>query len=329
MTDPTARTLQLLELLQSSDRRTVTELADRLAVDERTVRRDVARLIRAGVHVESLRGRLGGYRLAPGRSILPITFGREEVVSVFLGLAHAQAASGEPEVAVQTAMSKIKRAMRPEEAKGIDIVLAEMSRSGHGGVVMPDPAMMLVLAEAVNRRRVVDLRYRDRDGVPSRRRVEPHGLHAHGGRWYLVAFDTEKRGQRTFRLDRIGAARPLPETFAPPATHDAATRLVDHFADADRRWTVVLLVRAAESVIRVHLPPSVARLELVDPAEDDAHAARPPLHRVEIHAESLDWIPPVIAALDCEVVVDRPDELRDRLRAAAARMLRAASDAAG
>ncbi|NUP28796.1 MAG: YafY family transcriptional regulator [Nocardia sp.] len=325
MADPTARALQLLELLQSAPMRTVAELAERLGVDERTVRRDVARLGAAGVHVESVRGRYGGYRLAPGRRVLPIVFSSAEVVAVFLGLAHAQGVPGESEIAVQTALSKIKRAMRPDDAKRIDAVLERMPRGTGHGVADPDPAVMLALAESVSRRRVVDLRYRDGEGVPSRRRVHPYGLATHTGRWYLVALDLEKREERTFRVDRIRAVRLLPETFAAPRRPDVATRLVEHFADAAYCWRVVLRIRATEAGIRAHLPPSVARLEQLDRAVDVAGGSGPPWYRAEIRAESLEWLPAVLAALDCEVVIDRPDELRDLVRAAATRMLRAAS----
>lgn len=326
MADTTARALRLLELLQSAQLRTVAQLADRLEVDERTVRRDVARLSDLGVPVETVRGRYGGYRLAPGRRVLPLMFSNEEVVAVFLGLACAQAASREPEVAAQTALSKVKRALPAAEAERIDALLGVMTTTSQIGDAAPNPAVMLTLAEAVNLRHAVDLRYRDGAGVPSRRTVHPYGLAAHSARWYLVAFDTDKRQERTFRVDRIETARPLRETFAPPQRADAHGRLLELFANADYRWTVLLRVRATEDHIRSHLPPSVARLALLDDAAARAGDGVPPLYRVEIHAESLDWMPAVIAALDCEVAVERPDELRDRLRAAAGRMLRAAGD---
>ena len=213
MADPTARALQLLELLQSAPQRTVAELAERLAVDERTVRRDVARLTDLGVQVESVRGRYGGYRLAAGRRLLPIMFSGEEVVAVFLGLAHAQTTSGEPGLAVQTALSKISRAMRPDDARRVDAALGVLARSTPDGGRDPDPAVFLALADAVHTGRVVELRYHNAEGVPSRRRVHPYGVLTHARRWYLVAFDTERRDERTFRVDRIGTVRSLPETF--------------------------------------------------------------------------------------------------------------------
>lgn len=326
MADPTARTLQLLELLQSSPQRTVAQLSERLDVDERTVRRDVARLVGLGIQVESVRGRHGGYRLAPGGRILPITFSSAEVVAIFLRLAHSQASSEEPDLAVQTALSKIKRAMRPEEAKRIDAVLAAMTSSGRHRDVDPDPAVMLTLAEAAQLGRVVELRYRDRDGAWSRRAVHPYGLVAHSGRWYLVAFDPTQQDERTFRVDRIRTARSTPDTFVRPQHDDLGRRLLDLFADADYRWRVVLRIRGTEEHIRARLPPGVARLERLDSDEDRGSGDAPPWHRAEIRAEHLDWLCAVIVALDCEVVIDHPAELRDQVRAASTRMLRAVGD---
>ncbi|WP_010523818.1 YafY family protein [Nesterenkonia sp. F] len=325
MADTTARALQLLELLQSAQQRTVAELSDRLGVDERTVRRDMARLVDLGLPVETMRGRYGGYRLAPGRRVLPLMFSSEEVVAVYLGLARAQAASREPEIAAQTALSKIKRALPTADAERIDALLGVMTRTSEQCDVAPDPAVMLTLAEAVDLRHVLDLRYVSGQGVPSRRTIHPYGLVAHSDRWYLVAFDTDRQEERTFRVDRIRTARSIRGTFAPPPQSDAAGRLLDLFVTADYRWHVVLHIRGTEGHIRGHLPRSVARLD----RSDHGHVGAPEdatWYRTEIHAAALDWLPPVIAALDCEVVIDRPDELRTRVRAAAAWMLRAAGD---
>ncbi|WP_105565580.1 helix-turn-helix transcriptional regulator [Microbacterium halophytorum] len=326
MSDTTARALRLIELLQSAQQRTVAELADRLDVDERTIRRDMARLVDLGLPVETLRGRYGGYRLAPGRRVLPLMFSAEEAVAVYLGLARAQAASREPELAAQTALSKIRRALPIADAQRVDDLLSAMTRTSPHGDTAPDPAVMLTLAEAVVRRQGLDLRYVSRAGASSRRAVHPYGLVAHSDRWYLVALDTDQQEERTFRVDRIRSVRSLRETFTPPQRPDAEAHLLDLFAAAQYRWHVVLRIRTSEERIRGHLPRSVARLELVDRGETDAGDAGLPWYRAEIHAESLDWLPPVIAALDCEVTIEGPDELRDRVRDAAARMLHATDD---
>ncbi|QDQ99256.1 YafY family transcriptional regulator [Tomitella fengzijianii] len=323
MADTTARALQLLELLQSAQMRTVAEIAERLGVDERTVRRDVKRLHDLGVPVETLRGRYGGYRLAPGQRVLPLMFSDKEAVAVILGLVRAQSAAHDPEIAEQTALAKITRALPTADVARVETLLAVMTRTSRRERVAPDPGVMLTLAEAVDLRRVVDLRYLSGDDVPTRREIHPYGLVTHSGRWYLVAFDTGRQEERTFRVDRIRTARSLPTTFAPSQHPGMGSHLLDIFADADYQWQVVLRIRETEEHIRAQLPRSVARLEQLGRASDEPRDGALPWHRVEIHAESLDWLPSVIAALGCEVVIERPDELRDRVRTAAARMLHA------
>lgn len=323
MADPTARTLRLLDLLQSAERRGVAELAERLGVDERTIRRDVQRLTAAGVRVESDRGRYGGYRLATGSRVLPIVFTAEETVAVFLGLAQARATAGDPPMSAQTAMAKVRRAMRDQDVARGESALRAIAGGATPGDGLPDPGVLLTLAEAVESRRVVDLRYQDRRGAPSRRDIHPHGLAANVGRWYLVATDADAGEDRTFRVDRIRTARARCTTFPARAEPVSEAGLTDRFADADYRWRVVLHVDASAARLRDHLPSSVARIEplAAGPGEPDPDRR---WHRAEIHAERLDWIPAVIADLGCEVVVETPDELRDLVRETADRMRRAA-----
>lgn len=324
MADTTARTLRLLELLQSSQLRTVAELADRFDVDDRTVRRDVARLGALGVPVETLRGRYGGYRLATGQRVLPIMFSSAEVVAVFLGLSREQAASSEPEIAAQTALAKIKRALPTADAKRIDTVLEAIAPSPESGGVSVDPGVMLSLADAVDRRAVLDLRYLDSAGIASRRTIHPYGVIAHSDKWYLLALDTDQQEERTFRVDRIRSVRSTSDTFAAPQKSDPKQRLVDRFVEADYRWQIVLHIRSSEDQIRSHLPASVARLERSQYARQRPQDSASAWHRAEIHAQSLDWLPAVIAALGCEVVIERPKELRSEVRAAARRLFASA-----
>lgn len=334
MADSTARALHLLQLLQSAHLRTVPELSERLGVDERTVRRDVARLIAIGIPVESVRGRYGGYRLATGERALPIVFSSEEVVAVFLGLARALAESAEPRLAAQTALSKVRRSMAPAEAGRIGAVLQAMAPGSTPGDADPDPAVMLTLADAVTGRRMLDLRYHDRDGVPSRRTVHPYELTAHAHRWYLVALDAGAGEERTFRVDRIATVRAMPGTFAAPVRSGGTTpELAERFAAADYRWRVLLRIHDTEEAIRARLPVSVARLHRVDGAShtppntppNTRPDSLPAWHRAEIHAERLDWLPSVIAGFDGEVIIDEPEELRTLVRARAQALLGAAA----
>lgn len=326
MADTTARALQMLELLQSAQLRTVAELAERLGVDERTIRRDVERLRDLGLPVDAVRGRYGGYQLAAGRLVLPLMFSKEEVIAVFLGLASSQTASRAGDTAAQTALGKIRRAMPTAAARRMEALLGTMTSTPQGGDAAPESSVMLTLAEAVDRRQVVDLRYLSGRGSASRRTIHPYAVVTHSGRWYLLAFDVDKQDERTFRADRIRTVRLVPGSFSLPLQSDLEGRLLERFADADYRWQVVLRIRQTQEHIRSHLPRSVARLETAECVASPTREETLPWHRAEIHAERLDWLPSVIAALDCEVIIDRPDELRDRVRAAATLMLDSAAE---
>ena len=215
MTTTTSRVLQLLELLQSADTRTVAELAERLAVNERTVRRYVQHLLDLEIPVESVRGRYGGYRIRAGYRMPPVILSDDEAVALLLGLVHAQASSDAPDVAIQTAMSKIRRSLPAESARRLDSLLETAVLDVPTQRDVPDAGTLLTIADAIKQRRPLDLRYLDAADTPSRRTVLPHDLVAHSGRWYLIAFDTARRSERTFRVDRIRTARAASGTFEP------------------------------------------------------------------------------------------------------------------
>ncbi len=315
MTSPVARLLQLLELLQSAQVRTVAELSARLGVDERTVRRYVEQLRDLDIPIDSLRGRYGGYRIGAGHRMPPLVLNDAEAVVIVAGLMRALAASDSPEAAAQTALSKLRRVLPAEAARRVESLLSTTDVGAGSAQAGLDADVLLTLADAAAHRRPLRLRYRDAAEAPSQRTVHPYGLVSRAGRWYLIALDVDRREERTFRVDRIRTARQLPGVFADSFERPTHARLVAGFAEAGYRWRVVLRIRASTELIRAHLPASVATLTaLPDPA----------WQRAEIRAAHLDWIPPVIAALDRETVVEEPDELREALAAAAARLLDAA-----
>ncbi|MFT4307613.1 MAG: YafY family protein [Microbacterium sp.] len=322
MPTATSRVLQLLELLQSAEIRSVTELADRLEVHERTVRRYVQHLLDLDVPVESVRGRYGGYRLAAGYRMPPLILSDEEAVAVVLGLSRAQTTSEAPDLAAQIALAKIRRSLPAASLSRLGTLLGAASESPLF-TDSPEAGVLLAVSDAVRERRPLELRYRDADDTPSRRTVHPYELAVRSGRWYLRALDVDRQEERTFRVDRIRGARTLAGVFA-PAAGDALPHLDERFAVADYRWRVLLRIRATEKRIRTHLPESVAVVQPLD-APDGEHAE--PWHRVEIHAKRLDWLPAVIGRLDGDVVIDAPEELREIFRTTAARLLRIADAA--
>jgi predicted DNA-binding transcriptional regulator YafY len=327
MSRPTGRVLTLLELLQSGGTRTVAELADRLGVDGRTVRRYVDHLIDLDVPVESVRGRYGGYRLAPGYRLPPLMLSDDEALAVLLGLVLGRRAglTTSQRTSSETASAKIRRVLPTHTARRLDAILDALAFTDQPGESdVPDAGVLLTIADAVRHHRPVAIRYTDRDGQRSERRLHAYGIVAHAGRWYVTGHDPRIGEERTFRLDRIADARTLPGSFEAPVGPSPAERVVSGFAAAEYRREVALRIHGTVEQIRAHLPASVATVAECGTAAHDDRATERWL-RVELRAQRLDWLPPVLASLDRPFVVERPDELRalvlalaDRLRSSAA-----------
>ncbi|MFE4964431.1 helix-turn-helix transcriptional regulator [Streptomyces sp. NPDC056660] len=322
MPRPTGRVLTLLELLQSGGIRTAAELADRLGVDGRTVRRYVDHLIDLDVPVESVRGRYGGYRLAPGYRLPPLMLSDDEALAVLLGLVAGRRTglTTAERTASETVSAKIRRVLPKHVAHRLDALLESLAFTDQPGeFATPDAGVLLTIADAVRHRRPVSIRYTDRDDRHSQRTLHAYGIVAHSGRWYVTGTDPEIGEARTFRLDRIADARTLPGSFEAPVGPDPAQRLLSGFATAEYRHEVTLRIHGTVEQIRAHLPASVASLEEYAPTAEKDRATERWL-RVELRAERLDWLPPVLAALDRPFVIERPDGLRDLVIALADRL---------
>ncbi|MEU1468587.1 WYL domain-containing protein [Streptomyces sp. NPDC005761] len=326
MTRPIARVLTLLELLQSGGIRTVTELADRLGVDERTVRRYAGHLIDLDVPVESVRGRYGGYRLAPGYRMPPLMLTDDEALAVLLGLAAGRRSGSTTAVgtAGETAAAKIRRVLPDRLRARLDAVLATLAFTAPPReAAPPDSAVLLPIADAVARHRPISMRYTAADGRSGERTVHPHGIVAHSGRWYLTASDPAIGEDRTFRLDRISGVRALPGSFEPPAGADPAQRVLTGLATAPYRHEVSLRVQGTAEQIHARLPAGIAIVQELPPP-DDAAPESGRWARVDLRVERLDWLPAVLASLDRPFVIERPDELRGLVEALAARLAHSA-----
>ncbi|MGC5565641.1 helix-turn-helix transcriptional regulator [Streptomyces sp. FR-108] len=319
MSKPAGRVLGLLELLQSGGTRSVAELAERLGVDPRTVRRYVGRLTDLDVPVESVRGRYGGYRLGPGYRLPPLMLSDDEALAVLLGLVAGRrtglvtagnTASG---TASETASAKIRRVLPKHVARRLDVLLDSLAFTDQPGEFdTPDADVLLTLADAVSHRRPVAMRYTGGDGRRSERTLHAYGIVAHSGRWYVTGRDAASGEDRTFRLDRIADARTLPGSFEPPEGLDPAQRVVTGFATAEYRYEVALRIQGTTEQIRARLPASVATLE-EDPQNEG-------WMRVRLRAERLDWLPPVLASLDRPFAIESPAELRTLVTAFATRL---------
>ncbi|MGV9358478.1 helix-turn-helix transcriptional regulator [Streptomyces misionensis] len=322
MSRPIARVLTLLELLQSGGLRTVAELAGRLDVDERTVRRYVDHLVDLDIPVESVRGRYGGYRLAPGYRMPPLMLSDDEALAVLLGLVAGRRSGLAPATAAasETATAKIRRVLPERLRHRLDAVLGSLAfTDAPGAPAAPESAVLLPLADAVQHRRPVSIRYVAADGRRSERTLHPYGLVAHAGRWYVTGEDRTAGEDRMFRLDRMLGVRTLPGSFEPPAGPDPAQRVLRGLATAPYRHEVTVRVQGAAEDIRTRLPAGVAIVAELPP-EGGGVTESGPWSRVDMRVERLDWLPALLASLDRPFVIERPDELRTLVAEFAARL---------
>ena len=311
MPRPTVRVLALLEILQSGGTRTVAELAGRLDVDERTVRRYVEHLVELDIPVRSVRGRYGGYRIASGFRMPPLMLTDDEAVAVLVGLAVGQRAGWVP-ASGESATAKIRRVLPRPLARRLETLLASTDFTGPTrDAVNLDSTVLLTFAEAAHDHRPVAIRYVGRDGGRSERVVRPYGIVAHSGRWYLSGADSASDDVRTFRLDRVERAALTTGTFEVPESFDPTQRVLTGLAEQPWRHEVSVRVEGRSAEIRARLP---AGLAVVEESPDDGWV------RVRMRVERLDWVPAVLASLDRPMVVENPDELRDHVQALARRL---------
>ena len=315
MTRPIARVLSLLEILQSGGTRTVAELAARLDVDERTVRRYVEHLLDLDIPVRSVRGRYGGYRLSPGYRMPPLMLTDDEALAVLLGLVTGRRAGllTTSAVAAESAVAKVRRVLPETLGRRLDALLeiAEFTAPARS-TRTAEAEVLLTVAEAARHRHPVELAYVAGHGGASERVVHPYGIVAHSGRWYLTGFDSASGEVRTFRVDRITTVRAHVGTFDVPAGFDPAEHVLTAIAEAPHEHVVSVRIQATPEQIRAVLPPAVATLE-----ETTGEWVR-----ARIRAQRLDWITPLLATLDRPFVIETPDALRDLVRALANRLAR-------
>jgi predicted DNA-binding transcriptional regulator YafY len=311
MGSPTSRLLELLELLQTRPLTTGREIADRLGIDARTARRYVGVLQELGIPIEGQRGVGGGYRIRPGYRLPPLMLGDEEAVAVVLGLlaTRGSTADGSPD-AVDGALAKINRVLPSTLRRQVEALEEAVGFTATRGAAPADAAAVLLLADAIRRRRRLHTAYRTFAGDESERELSPHGLVVHSGRWYLAAHDHTRDDLRTFRVDRmwriaLGEAAALP----PPADFEAVAYVTRSLASVPWKWEVEVLLELPVDEAARRIPATLA--ELVD---DPAGTV------LRMRVGSLDWMATVLAGLGCGFTIRRPDELRASVRALASQL---------
>jgi predicted DNA-binding transcriptional regulator YafY len=292
------------------------ELAERLEVSGRTIRRDVERLRELGYPVESLSGPAGGYRLRAGTAMPPLLLDDDEAIAIAVGLRTAARASvtGIEETAVR-ALVKLEQVLPPQLRRRVQALGSATSTLPVSGPTV-DPQQLTLIAAACRDSECLRFGYRRRDGTGSRRDVEPHSLINHGRRWYLVAWDRGREDWRTFRIDRLTGPTATGVRFAPrtlPAK-DAAAYVEQSITAAPSRYEAVVTLHAPAEQMARNVPAHWGTIEPLD-----AHTCE-----YRVGDDDLGWLALRVAMLGVDFELREPPELLEHLRALALRLRRAA-----
>ncbi len=312
MIETSSRLLELLSLLQGRREWQGSELAERLEVSARTIRRDVDRLRQLGYPVDSLTGPSGGYRLRAGTAMPPLLLDDEEAIAIALSLRTAARASvtGIEETAVR-ALLKLEQVLPAHLRRRVRALgSATVTLPGSGPTV--DPQQLTVIAAACRDLECLRFAYRRRDGTASRREVEPHSLVNHGRRWYLVAWDRGRRDWRTFRLDRMARPPSPGARFTPrelPAK-DAASYVAHSISSMPNRFEAVVTLAAPFESIAGRIPAHWGTL-----ARADRRSCR-----LRTGDDDLSWLALRIAMIGVDFHVHEPPELVEELRRLSSRL---------
>jgi predicted DNA-binding transcriptional regulator YafY len=316
-TTTSGRLLQLLSLLQRRPFWGGAELADRLGVTTRTVRRDVHRLRDLGYPVDAVAGEGGGYELGVGGALPPLLLDDDEAtaIAVSLGLSTGSAVRGIEGPAL-AALAKLDRLLPPPLRARVEALRSSTITLGPPEDPV-DADVLVALAQSCDGNERIVASYRDRDGRSSERRLEPYALVATGRRWYLFGFDLDRADWRTFRADRMDDVRRTGHRFVPRAdAPDAATTVGRSITTAPyRHQAVVSFPSTPVTTLRRRVPPTVGVVSS-DGGEGSVLATgSDDLVSLALH----------LAAIGEDFVVVEPDELRRTVRGLAARLRRAAS----
>jgi predicted DNA-binding transcriptional regulator YafY len=316
MLQTSARLLRLLSLLQARRFWTGSDLASRLEVTERTVRRDIDRLRTLGYPVDATSGVAGGYQLAAGAVLPPLLLEDDEAlaVSIGLGTAASSTVTGIEEAALR-ALVKLEHVLPMRLRRRVNALrsaIVPLTRTGPS----VDSALLSVLASACRDREQVLFRYADKSSKSSDRTVEPQGLVHTGHRWYLVAWDVNRDDWRTFRVDRIAGSASVGRRFAPrppPNEGDLRAYVSRSLSTSAYAFQASILLHAPLELVAERVSPAAGVLERIDAKHCRLLAGAPSLDALAL------WI--CLIGVDFEV--EQPPELVRHLRVLHARMGRA------
>jgi predicted DNA-binding transcriptional regulator YafY len=302
---PATRLLTMLEVLQARGRVSGRELAERLEVDPRTVRRYAVKLEELGLPVEAERGPGGGYRLRPGYKLPPLMLTDDEASAVVLGLIAArQTGIATQGAGLDDALAKILRVLPAELRERVGSLEEGLTTMWSSSRASPPPTeVALDLAQAIRTRHRVRIRHATPGKPESDRVVSPYGMVFHAGRWYLAAHDDRSNEVRTFRIDRVRTAELRRETFQMPEAFDPAVHVARSIAEAPWGTEIEVVFSTTLEEARRRIPRTIG-----DPEQVEGGV----LLRAQI--DDMDAAAREIARLGWRFTVRRPPDLRDAVR---------------
>jgi predicted DNA-binding transcriptional regulator YafY len=303
MSHPTIRVLAVLELLQSHGLVSGAELARRVEVDGRTLRRYIAMLEEMGIPITTEQGRYGGYRLIPGFKLPPMMFTDEEAQALSLGLIAVRGLGlADSAPAIESVQAKLDRVLPSAPKKTIAALRESVALQTGDARVNADTKLLRVLSESAQGRRTASMRYRAADGVLTSREFDVYGLVFRTGRWYVVGFCHLRKGLRTLRLDRIAHADVLERPFERPEGFDASQYLTRAMATLPRAIAVEVFLHTDIDCARRELPNTLGVAEVSGKGV-----------LLKGSADELDWYARELMRLPFRFEVRAPVELRAML----------------
>jgi predicted DNA-binding transcriptional regulator YafY len=315
MYHPTSRVLTVLELLQSRPSITGPQLAARLEMDVRTVRRYITHLQDVGIPIEATVGRHGGYRLRPGFKLPPLMLTEEEATAIMLGLLGTSWLEiGQSALAVEGALAKVSRVLPLQARERLNTMASHLFFFSPRQEARPDVSLLIRLSQAIGQCQRIAIDYCSHSNELTHRNVEPYGIVGWKGHWYLVGYCCLRQDYRTFRLDRIQQVEMLTDPFERAEDFDCRTYIMERYAGAAGGFHIEVEFQAALSTVQQKIPASYGQLSATATGvlfqsryEDLADMAR------------------YLMVLNLPFVVHHPPELRETLLHLAEHMVQIAT----
>ena len=311
-TNPTARALRALQILQDQPGITAARLAERLGTTARAARRYVAVLREAGLPIDATRGPYGGYRLGRGVRLPPLLFEAAEALGLVMAVLDGHHAAADIDDPVGSALAKLLRALPAAVAAQAEEMRRTAQATPDRAAARPEPATAMALVQACGERQQVHLGYRTESGREWEVDVDPWAVVVRHGRWYLLCFSHRAEERRAYRLDRIRSVTPLPGTFTPPADLDPVADLESHLG-VGWEFDVEVLLHVPLADVR-WVPRHLGRLE---PADDQTTRLVGSTGNPAYYAEELARLPMRFTVASGSEVRRAVAALGERLREAA------------